>query len=165
MNSSLQTNWSTLFERTIDTLEQDVNYLQYSAREKMLAFVFTLLQNMNEDCIYFSVQIQQQRFPFLPNQQLKELKTLFFNYSDTLIFEGTNSGEIQARPLIANYYQQLLWNAIVSILYFWSNDTSEQKENTDVMVEKTIHFTFDLLAPNPIDSGIDLVQHFFKLRK
>jgi len=165
MNSSLQTNWSTLFERTIDTLEQDVNYLQYSAREKMLAFVFTLLQNMNEDCIYFSVQIQQQRFPILPNTNLKELKTLFFNYSDTLIFEGTNSGEIQARPLIANYYQQLLWNAIVSILYFWSNDTSEQKENTDVMVEKTIHFTFDLLAPNAIDSGIDLVQHFFKLRK
>lgn len=165
MNSSLQTNWSTLFESTIDTLEQDVNYLQYSAREKMLAFAFTMLQNMNEDCIYFTAQIQQQRFPFLPNQQLKELKTLFLDYSDALIFEGTNSGEIQARPLIANYYQQLLWNAIVSILYFWSNDTSEQKENTDVMVEKTIHFTFDLLAPNPVDSGIDLVQHFFKLRK
>jgi hypothetical protein len=165
MNSSLQTNWSTLFEKTVATLQQDENYLQYSAREKMLAFTFTFLQNMNEDSIYFSTQIQQQRFPFLPNQQLKELKTLFLNYSDALIFEGTNSGEIQARPLIANYYQQLLWNAIVSILYFWANDTSEQKENTDVMVEKTIHFTFDLLAPNAIDSGIDLVQHFLKLIK
>ncbi len=165
MNSSLSTNWLSIFEKTIGILEQDENYFQYSAREKMLAFAFTLLQNMNENNTYFSTQIQQQRFPILPNTNLKELKTVFLNFSDALIFEGTNSGEIQARPLIANYYQQLLWNAIVSILYFWSNDTSEHKEKTDVMVEKTIHFTFDLLAPNPIDSGIDLVQHFFKLRK
>jgi hypothetical protein len=50
-------------------------------------------------------------------------------------------------------------------LYFWANDKSDHKENTDVMVEKTIHFTFDLLAPNAIDSGMDLVQHFLKLRK
>lgn len=164
MNSSLQTNWITLFEKTVATLQQDENYMQYSVREKMLAFVYTMLQNMNEDSIYFSSQIKHQRIPFLPNHHLKELKLLFINYSDALIFEGTNSGEIQARPLIANYYQQILWNAIVSILYFWSNDTSEQKENTDVMVEKTIHFIFDLLAPNPIDSGFDLVQHFFKLR-
>ena len=82
-----------------------------------------------------------------------------------MVFEGTNSGEIQARPFIANYYKQLLWNAFLSILYFWANDKSDHKENTDVMVEKTIHFTFDLLAPNAIDSGMDLVQHFLKLRK
>ena len=79
--------------------------------------------------------------------------------------EGTNSGEIQARPFIASYYQQVLWNAFLSVLYFWANDKSEQKENTDVMVEKTVHFTFDLLAPNAIDSGVDLIQNFFKLRK
>ena len=84
---------------------------------------------------------------------------------DALIFEGTNSGEIQARPFIANYYNQSVWNAFLSILLFWANDKSENKENTDVMVEKTIHFVFDLLAPNAIDSGLDLIQNFLKLRK
>lgn len=81
-----------------------------------------------------------------------------------MIFEGTNSGEIQARPLIANYYQTILWNAFWTILFFWANDKSNYKENSDVMVEKTIHFSFDLLAPNAIDSGVDWLQNYIKLR-
>ena len=165
MNTALQTNWTAAFDQTIETCEQDSNYSNYSAREKMLAFVFTFLQHLNDNEPNFSLILQQQKFPFLNNGALNELKVSFHNFSDALIFEGTNSGEIQARPFIANYYQQTIWNALVAILYFWANDKSESKENTDVMVEKTIHFTFDLLAPNPIDSGIDLVQNFLKLRK
>lgn len=164
MNSSLPANWLNIFEKTLQIIEQDSNYANYSVREKMLAFIFTFLQHLNENEHEFAGLLQQQKIPFLPNKHLSVLKSAFNNYTDTLIFEGTNSGEIQARPFIANYYQQTIWSAMLSILYFWSNDKSEHKENTDVMVEKTIHFTFDLLAPNPIDSGIDLVQNFLKLR-
>jgi hypothetical protein len=164
MNSTLQNNWTAIFNKTLEICEQDENYAHYSAREKMLAFTYTFLQNLNENESQFTAIIKQ-RIPVLPNKNLQDLKTLFNQYSDTLIFDGTNSGEIQARPFIANYYQQTVWNALVTILHFWANDKSEHKENTDVMVEKTIHFTFDLLAPNPIDSGIDLIQNFLKLRK
>ena len=58
-----------------------------------------------------------------------------------------------------------MWNGFLSVLYFWAKDKSNLRENTDVMVEKTIHFVFDLLAPNAIDSGLDMVQNFIKLRK
>ncbi len=165
MDTQLPLEWSTIFNKTIEICQEDANYEAYSAREKMLAFVFTFLQTLNEDEQKFVSMLKQQRIQFLNNRFLIELKIDFFNYTSALIFEGTNSGEIQARPFIANYYQQTLWNAFLSILYFWSNDKSESKENTDVIVEKTIHFTFDLLAPNPIDSGIDLVQNFLKLKK
>ena len=165
MDKTLTHNWSVVFDKTQEICLQDTNYANYSAREKMLAFVFTFLQNLNEDEKLFSNIILQQRFPIFNNSNLADLKLPFYQFSDSLIFDATNSGEIQARPFIANYYQQTIWNALVAILYFWANDKSMYKENTDVMVEKTIHFTFDLLAPNPIDSGIDLVQNFLKLRK
>lgn len=165
MNTQLQFEWSAIFDKTIEICQEDVNYNGYSVREKMLAFIFTFLQNINTEEQKFVSILQQQRIPFLNNALLNELKNDFYKYSDSLILEGTNSGEIQARPFIANYYHQVLWNAFLSILYFWANDKSEHKENTDVMVEKTVHFTFDLLAPNAIDSGMDLVQNFFKLRK
>jgi hypothetical protein len=165
MNTQIQFEWSAVFDKSIEICQEDENYLNYSARERMLAFVFTFLQTIGGDEQKFSGLLKQQRIPFLNNNQLAELKHAFNNYTDALVFEGTNSGEIQARPFIANYYKQVLWNAFLSILYFWANDKSDHKENTDVMVEKTIHFTFDLLAPNAIDSGMDLVQHFLKLRK
>ncbi|HRH58257.1 MAG TPA: hypothetical protein PLS10_11425 [Chitinophagales bacterium] len=165
MNTQLQFEWSTIFDKTIEICQEDVNYNGYSVREKMLAFIFTFLQSLNTEEQKFVSILKQQRLPFLNNAVLNELKNDFNNYTDSLIMEGTNSGEIQARPFIASYYQQVLWNAFLSVLYFWANDKSEQKENTDVMVEKTVHFTFDLLAPNAIDSGVDLIQNFFKLRK
>lgn len=165
MNSSLQFEWTAAFDKTREICLDDANYEGYSVREKMLAFVFTFLQTIDQKKDVFIPLLKKQRIPFLLNQNLKELKLAFDSYTDSLVFEGTNSGEIQARPVIANYYQSLLWDAFLSVLIFWANDKSDHKENTDVMVEKTIHFAFDMLAPNPIDSGLDLVQHFLKLRK
>ncbi|MBK9328000.1 MAG: hypothetical protein IPM95_01540 [Sphingobacteriales bacterium] len=165
MNTALQIEWTTAFDKTREICEEDASFFQYSVREKMMALIYTFLQTLQENELQFSRPLQENRLPFISNRFLQELKSDFNSYTGNLLLEGTNSGEIQARPFIANYYQSLLWNAFQSILYFWANDKSDNKENTDVMVEKTVHFTFDMLAPNPIDSGIDLAQHFFKLRK
>lgn len=156
-NIVTNSSFNIILENTLKTCQNDEQYEQYSSREKMLAFVFTFLQNLNEnDATY----IQQNRLSFM-----KSIKVELSVYFDELIFNATNSGEIQARPFIANYYQSILNTAFLSILNFWSNDKSDFKQNSDVMVEKTVHFAFDLLAPNAIDSGIDLVQNLFRLRQ
>ena len=148
MDTQLQFEWTSVLDKTLEICQEDENYSHYSVREKMLAFTYTFLQTINTNEEKYATLLKNQRFLFLKNT-----------------IEGTNSGEIQARPFIANYYNQSVWNAFLSILLFWANDKSENKENTDVMVEKTIHFVFDLLAPNAIDSGLDLIQNFLKLRK
>lgn len=165
MEKTASPEWTSVFNKTLEICREDANYQVYSARERMLAFVYTFLQNIQEDEVNYKALLQQNRLPVFNAASLNELRSLFVEYSDSLVFDGTNSGEIQARPVIANYYNRLLWNAFRSILLFWSHDNSDHKENTDVMVEKTVHFTFDLLAPSAVDSGIDLVQHFFKLRR
>ncbi len=155
-NSTSQT-LNIVLENTLQTCNNDEQYEQYSSREKMLAFMFTFLQQLNESDAIF---IKQNQLSFI-----KSIKVELFVYFDELIFNATNSGEIQARPFIANYYKSILSSSFLAILNFWSNDKSAFKENTDVMVEKTVHFAFDLLAPNAIDSGFDLVQSLFKLSK
>ncbi len=165
MDIPIKDEWSAVFHKTIAICTADELYATYSAREKMLAFSFTFLQTLQTQNVDFSHLIRQHKIPFLNTGFLKAFRHEFDVFADELIFDATNSGEIQARPFIASYYKPILWNALQSILYFWASDTSEMKENTDVMVEKTIHFTFDLFAPNPIDSGIDLLQYFIKIRK
>jgi hypothetical protein len=165
MDTQLQFEWTSVLDKTLEICQEDENYSHYSVREKMLAFTYTFLQTINTNEEKYATLLKNQRFLFFKNTILSELKHDFNKHMDALIFEGTNSGEIQARPFIANYYNQSVWNAFLSILLFWANDKSENKENTDVMVEKTIHFVFDLLAPNAIDSGLDLIQNFLKLRK
>jgi hypothetical protein len=156
---STSPSFNLLFDKTILICNNDDHYATYSSREKMLAFVFTFLQQLNENEPDFKLLIEKNRFTFL-----KPIQVSLANYFDDLVFASTNSGEIQARPILANYYTFVLLSAFKSVIYFWSNDKSEYKEKTDVMVEKTVHFAFDLLAPNAIDSGLDLIQNLIKLR-
>lgn len=160
---TIATDHPGIFERTLDTCQDDASYMAYSVREKMLAFIFTFLQNAATEP-FFIASLNEGK-PFLNTRSLQSLKIAFRDYCETLILEGTNSGEIQARPFLADYYPEVLWNAFLTILYYWLKDTSPNREHTDVMVEKTVHFAFDLLAPNAVDSGFDLLQQWIKLRK
>lgn len=166
MNNKLQYEWAAVLDKTITMCQDDEQFHQYSVREKMLALVYTFLQNMQEQETHFLEMLHQHNgIKRLDTSYLKDLKSGFESYVNGLVEEGRNSGEIQGRPFLARFYMPVLWNAFVNILYFWANDKSPQREHTDVMVEKTVHFTFDLLAPNAIDSGIDLVQQYLKLKQ
>jgi hypothetical protein len=48
------------------------------------------------------------------------------------------------------------------VVYFWINDNSQQKEQTDVAVDKVVNLLFDTIAPNALDSAADLVQFLIK---
>ncbi len=156
---SISPTLNAVLELTITTCNNDESYEQYSSREKMLAFIYTLIQQLNEQETHYISIIQNDKWNFL-----KPIRSELISYYDDILFAATNTGEIQARPFLANYYAQVLLTATHSILFYWSTDTSASKEKTDVIVEKTVHFAFDLLAPNALDSGFDLVQHLFKIR-
>ena len=159
-----QSNWTTAIAKTFMICNADEHYESYSAREKMLAFTFTFLQTINTDSEKYQLLLAQNRLPFLLHPSIKALKDEFSVFASNLIFDASNTGEIQARPFISKSYFPILWNAFYAILIYWKNDTSENKEKSDVMVEKTIHFAFDILSPNAIESGIDLLNNFIKLR-
>jgi Tetracyclin repressor-like, C-terminal domain len=159
-------NWKEQYEETLQLCRDDPEYLQYAGREKMLAFVFTFLRQLNINKDDYAPALRNSNPLFLLNaSSLQDLKQAFGQYTEELLFSATNTGEVQARPVLANYYKNILWTGFVFILNYWARDHSENQEKTDVFVEKTIHFMFDMLAPNAIDSGIDLVRFLIQLRK
>lgn len=160
-------DWKSVYEQTVQICEQNPEYATYAGREKMLAFVFTFLQQLGK--------VRDDHAPFLASKNPlfllndKSLKTTlrpeFSQFTETLLFDATNTGEVQGRPVIANYYRDILWTGFVFILQYWAKDHSPNQEKTDVFVEKTVHFMFDMLAPGPVDSGIDLFRFLIQLRK
>ena len=140
METLMTADWNSIFTKTLQTCNNDEQFIQYSAREKMLAFVFTFLQNINIKDTALIASLNDTKFPFLQKSSLQTIKNDFTLFTDELLLEANNSGEVQTRIFVSKYYSTVLWNSFVTILYFWKNDKSENKENTDVMVEKTIHF-------------------------
>ncbi len=153
--------WKNYAELTLEQCVDDVAFGEYIAREKMLAYIFALLNNINAD----EADIQSQfptRVSWWNNKILRDFKLEYLSFVKILIEEGQERGEIQKRAFIYNIYPELFWGSLLSILTFWANDTSEFKEQTDVAVEKWVNLLFDTLAPNAIDSALDLAQFIFK---
>jgi hypothetical protein len=88
----------------------------------------------------------------------------FLDYAGGLIEEGLATEEIARRQMIADKYKYLLWAQPISIFKFWVKDQSDQFEDTDALIEKTVNFSFDLMRSNSLDSLFDLakfhIQHF-----
>ncbi len=157
--------WKHLFLETQQKMESEEVYLQYSVREKALAFAYTWLEILkaNRSYVLFSVGHHKAYF-FQESAYVLAFKDEFHALAETWIREGTDTQEVQDRPFLTKYYPKLLWKITKDMLHFWVKDHSSNFEKTDVFVEKSINLAFDALGKTPLDSAFDFLKFKFQNR-
>lgn len=146
------------FTETLSRLENEPEYLEFSTREKVLACYFTWLEELVEIREMLKVLTKHSLISPVTERFLKSVEPVFKTYIEDLLIEGADTGEIADRKIIESRYPFILWYNTRFILQYWLNDDSEDYERTDAAIEKAVNFVFDLLAPNLIDSGFDLLK-------
>ena len=77
---------------------------------------------------------------------------MFLSFSEDVINEGLNSGELVERKFLSKHYKDALWLQFAFIVQFWVDDDSRNFEKSDEAVEKGINVAFDLFQRSPIDN-------------
>ncbi len=142
-------------------LSEDATFNEYTSREKVLAVFFTWLELLDEYRGFFESlhQIQSRsRTATIWN----EVKPEFLAWIRSLIDEGISNREIANRPFLPQWYDNLIWAQATAILAFWMHDHSEEYAQTDALIEKSVNFIFDIIQPNALDSGWDLLSFLVK---
>ena len=147
--------WSNLLTTTFNRLNTSKEYEDYGARERLLAFYFTLFEELKPKHALIKTSFINFKWMLFTNFQLDELKKAFQPYVNELIKLAKENEEISNRPVIENYYENLFWIHLVFLLNFWGNDTDEDFSNTDAAIEKSTHLLFDLLGRNAGDAAVD----------
>ncbi len=150
--------WVGTINKTIERLNSEAVYQEYTARERMLAFYYTWLEVLSTNRAFVIYLINNPIKTFALTTQLKKFKTRFISYITDIQHAGQQSGELVSRPIVDVVLQQVLWAKLLFILGFWVKDTSFACETTDAAVEKTVHLAFDLLSRNALDSAFDLTR-------
>lgn len=148
--------WAAFFEQTMKVISKSTEYEDFGKREKLLTFYFTLFEilTLNRSYILFNLKNP------LDLGQLSDMRIHFLDYIHTLSEFG-GEGE-QLKQYSAKAIEELGWAQFLVILRFWIKDDSAQFEKTDVMIEKTINTTFDVVDTTPIKSVIDYAKFLFK---
>ena len=159
-----KTIWQNVFDKTIQTIQEEQEYQSYSVNEKLLAFYFTWIESLKDIREYAAFVIKEEKIYEVYPSCFEQFKQSFGQFSSQLVEEGIATGEIASRMFITDRYSFLLWYQPVTILKFWVKDKSENFADTDALIEKTVNFSFDLMRSNTIDSFFDLakfhIRHF-----
>ncbi len=154
--------WLGTFLNTKQKLYETDVYPQYSGREKVLAFYYTWLEVLKENRDFILISARRKAFLDLKPYFLEDLKHNFYAWLDDVLLEGKETQEIYNRMFTDKIYPRAFWGLTLSVLKFWINDHSENFENTDIFIEKSVNFSFDAIGKTFIDSGIELGKFFFQ---
>ncbi|NND33414.1 MAG: TetR/AcrR family transcriptional regulator [Saprospiraceae bacterium] len=157
--------WLDFINETVEVITSDPIYQDYSARERLLAFYYTLMERLKKDRSYvkFTVENNIKRPEILP-QFLQKFRSRFLSYVEELIHEGLDKGEIVNRPVISKRYKDGLWLQLIFVINFWLKDDSANFENTDAAIEKSVNLAFEFMGEGPLEKVIDFAKFLYQNR-
>ncbi|TVP46154.1 MAG: TetR/AcrR family transcriptional regulator [Mongoliibacter sp.] len=155
--------WTRLFEETLGNLESQEVFKEYSAREKLLGFLFTWIEELKKNRSYLlaSYQSQKNTKGVLP-MEVKAFRDKFKDFANEIILEGKETEEIANRPLISDRYDEALWLQVWFVFQFWLKDTSPAFEKTDAAIEKSVNLAFDLMGKSALDTFVDFAKFLYQ---
>ncbi len=156
--------WKSFITQTINRLKADESYVTFSSREKILAFYYTLFEELKSARSFILVQLQHQNKLELVPDFLKEYKRAFESYIKLELNSGINTGEVAKRPFLDSRYPQLFWVHMTFLLGYWKNDNSPGFEQTDAAIEKSVNLAFDLIGKGAVDSVIDFAKFLYQTK-
>lgn len=156
--------WKGFISNTIKVLYEDKLYGEYSIREKLLAFYYTMMEVLKKDRSYVQLCFKEVKRPELTPSFLKSFKEDFNNYIRQLISEGLASEEIVKRPVISERYHDGLWLQVLFVINFWLKDDSTNFEKTDAAIEKSVNLSFELMGKGPLDMMVDFAKFLYQNR-
>lgn len=147
--------WVEMTVETIDTLEQQAIWAEYTSRDKVLAFFYSYVEVLKRQRSFVIYSLKRYQNALTTPAVLSGVKPIFDNFAETIINEGLETGELADRKFLSKKYKDALWIQFAFLVKFWINDDSTGFEKTDEAIEKGVNVTFDLFQRSPLDNLLE----------
>ena len=151
-----QSIFKVFFEKTINLLEKNNEYQNYSSREKMLSFYYSFFELLTANRSYVVYALGSNTKNLKKIDTLKKLKKSFSNYVDKLDITLLETNEEILDKIQNKTLNESAWFQLLLTTKYWLEDTSPSFERTDIFIEKAVNTSFDLMNFTPLKSVLDL---------
>ncbi len=153
--------WTQYLRNTLETLETSEEFIQYSVREKLLAYYYTFFELIGQEAEFVNLFGSKLGIWNYEPSFLKPFKEAFLAFISSLLSEGIESGEIEERMVLGTEYVGWHWPQMLFLLNKWVDDKGETKESSDQAIEKAVNLGFDIMGRNLFDSAFDFAKYMF----
>lgn len=158
--------WVTLFQNSTSLLlNQNDSFIQYDDKTKLIAFYLTFFENLSMNRSFFLSILPKDYSEFQKLKSLKALKSTFKEFISVYMPGLAKKTDIEninkiTQPLV----EEGLWMQFLFLLHFWVHDSSRKFEKTDILIEKTVSTSFEVMNSLPIKSVLDFGKFLWKER-
>lgn len=145
--------WKKLIVDTIDVIKADEAYLHYGAREKYLAFFFTLFEQIKKHRSFYMLS-----FDLNDRERLKEAAAQFAVWFDAILDEIDAQNESKLKDLFRPVVRQAARMHLLFMLRYHLKDNSKGFQKSDEAVEKSVNLFFDALESQILTSAYSFMR-------
>ncbi|TDU80969.1 AcrR family transcriptional regulator [Prosthecobacter fusiformis] len=149
--------WRGVMDKVIHSVESGPEWQEFSARQRMLAFMFGFAEASLDHRSLLFLRLGQV-MPIKPVPEWTALEERYEEFVNGILMHGRNRGEIMARGPLSSTYPKVLRLLLRSVVAFHLKDDSPKFERTDAFIEKSVTVLFDLMGRQALDSGFDLMR-------
>lgn len=157
-NSIATSIWEDLLHTTLNQIQSGEEYSSFPARDKVLAFFYTLVENLRQKRSYVSQSSKGWLIPGKAGALKSATEKVLMPFFKEIAEEGLATGELASRQKVDDYYAQALMVQFWFVLEFWLKDDSSGFEDTDAAIEKAVQLGFDVMKENTLDKAFDLAR-------
>jgi hypothetical protein len=154
----------SIMTTTMDILDKDDNYAEYSGREQTLALFYTLFEQFKKKRSYLMLKYSNAGEVMHTAKDWDVFFRQFEARMEHILMDARQTEEVQSRPYIADHYAKGFKLAFTYVFRVWLKDVSEGFETTDAAIEKTVNLAYDMLGVSPLDSLLDFGRFAIKTK-
>lgn len=154
--------FSTFLDHTLELLQKDETYANSNARNQLLSFYYTFFEILTASRSYVVLVLRNKKQALDNLKTLHKLREGFTGYVDSLDIKTLDIDQEQIKKFQRKAISESAWAQLLFTLKFWLDDNSPSFEKTDILIEKSVNSSFDVLEATPLQSLVDLGKFIFK---
>ena len=151
-----------LFNKTIEVLNNNLEYLGYDDKTKLISFYYTFFENLTANRSVVMQLLKDAKSPANGINKLAGLHPVFKAYVESIGIESMQIPQLKLEDFKNRTITELAWGQLLVTIKFWMEDQSPSFEKTDIFIEKSLHASFDLISLTPFKNILDLGKFLFK---
>lgn len=156
--------FESLHLHVLKLLHENEKYADYDDANKLLSYYFTFFEMATANRSYILMSLMAGNNPLEGYSKLGAMRKHFLDFVNGILQNSYKLPGEQLQKVEAKLLQEGAWLQFLLTFKYWMNDCSPNFEKTDILIEKSVRASFEIIESFPLQSVVDLGKFLWKER-
>lgn len=157
-----KTIFKELFKNSLEVLNESEEFLSFDKKNKLISFYFTFFENLNLNREFILIALDGCKNKIKSFGIFSDLKKSFIKFIMQLDLSEAILPIDGLEKIQNKFVNETAWLQLFLTIKFWLDDESKDFEKTDILIEKSINTSFELIENKFFKNALDLGKFIYK---